>query len=747
MAWDASQPRPNGKISLPPTDAGMNKVAPTTISPADDKGKMLGDTDEAIDDEKLLERIRKRMQLCVKRESGNRKAALEDRKFKAGDQWPADVAAQRNTDKRPCITIDVTGTLVRQITNPMRENRPGIRFSPNGSKASKEAAKVLASIVRKIEHDCAADIAYDTAADDAVTSGFGYWRYLTEWEAPDSMFQTIVVKRVRNPFTIYLDPYHQEPDGSDSRFAFVTEMVPREDFEEEYPDAMPVPFMEGGAGENLKDWSGKDSVRVAEYFEIKTEKRTLIRLDNGHVGWKDELNDMMAAKVKATPSMVVEERESECPTVKYYKATGVEVLERSDWLGKWIPIVKVIGNEIDIEGDVKLSGVIRAAKDPQRMLNYWETKNTEAVALAPISPWLVEEGQIEGHERQWKNANTKPMPYLSYKATSVSGKPAPPPQRQPFAGVPAGIQQGMENSRQHIQMASGVMLGRLDPAQQTKVNDESGVAMRESRRTSDIGAFHFADNFDRSLRHGGRIMLDLIPKVFDEKRMYAIEREDGEHEMVQFDPHAPVAHAEVVKSQGEPPVQTVNLSLGAYSVTVTTGPNYATKRIEAAASMMQFAKNLPHSAALIADLIAKYQDWDGAEEMATRLAKAVPAQFLTADQKDIPPQVQAMIQNLEANVKQLQGQLQQAMHALNEKGEDRNIAKDKIEKDFMVKLLGVIQKSEDAGAKLELEKVQTLIDLVHKVEGRADEHHNTEQARVDAQAERQDKPEKPKPKQ
>ena len=722
MAWDASGPRPTGKIGLPPTDAGMNKVAPTTIKPADDKGKMLGDKDDDVDDDKLLDRIRKRMQLCVKRESGNRKAAAEDRKFKAGDQWPADVAAQRNTDKRPCITINQMPTFVNQVVNEQRQNRPSINFSPDGGKASKEAAKVFRGLNRKIERDCAADIAYDTAFDDAVTSGWGYWRYLTDWESPDSFFQVIVIKRVRNPFTVYLDPYHQEPDGSDARYAFVTEMVPREDFEEEYPDASPVPFMEGGAGENLKDWSGKDAVRVAEYYEIKIKMRTLVRLDNGHVGWKDELNESVTKAIEAKPAKIVEEREAECPTVKYYKVTGVEVLERSDWLGKWIPIVKVVGNEIDIEGDVKVGGLIRNAKDAQRMLNYWETKNTEAVALAPNSPWLVEEGQIEGHERQWKSANTKPMPFLSYKATSVAGRPAPPPQRQPFAGVPAGIQQGMENSKQHMMSTTGI---RFDASKQERMNDESGVAVRELRRSSDIGSYHYIDNLLRSLRHGGRIMMDLIPKIYDERRIVTILREDDGEEVVQLDPHAPQAHAEVPQGADKKPIKTVNLQLGKYAVTATTGPSFATRRIEAAESMMNFAKALPQSAQLIADLIAKYQDWDGAEEMATRLAKAVPPQFLTADQKDVPPQVQAMIQNLEANVKQLTAQLQQAMKALGEKGEDRAIAKDKIEKDFMVKLLGVIQKSEDANAKIDLEKIQTIIDVVDKAEGRQVEAERT----------------------
>lgn len=724
MAWDNSGPRPTGKIGAPPVDAGMNKIAPKLTDAADDKGKMLGDEDtDPEDDAKLLERIRKRMSLCVKKESANRKAALEDRKFKAGDQWPADVAAQRNTDHRPCLTINQMPTFVNQVTNDQRQNRPAINFSPDGSKASKEAAKVFKGMVRKIERDCAADIAYDTAFDDAVTSGFGYWRYLTEWESPDSFYQVIVIKRIRNPFTVYLDPYHQEPDGSDSRYGFVTERIPREEFDEEFPDADPVPFMEGGAGESYKDWIGKDDLRVAEYFEIEHEKKMLVRLDNGHVGWKDDLNDIVKQKIRAKSVRIVEEREAEQPKVMYYKVTAKEVLERREWLGLWIPIVKVIGNEIDVEGDVKISGIIRNAKDAQRMINYGETQYVEAVQLAPKAPWLVEEGQIEGYEQKWKNLNRVPYPYIEYKATSIAGRPAPPPQRQPFAGVPQGIQQGVENMKQNMMATTGI---RFDATKQERLNDESGVAVRELRRASDLGSLHYVDNLMRSLRHGGRILMDLIPKIYDDKRIVTILRDDDGEEQIQLDPHAPEAHAEVPQGQDKTAMKTVNLKLGKYAVTVTTGPSFATRRIEAAESMMNFAKAMPQSAQLIADLIAKYQDWEGAEEMAARLAKAVPANLLTADQKDVPPQVQALIQNLEGNVKQLQQQLQGAMKQLEDKGEDRSIAREKIEKDFMAKLLGIIQKSEAEGSKLDLHSADAIMQHVDNQERIEAENRRTE---------------------
>lgn len=1027
----------------------MNKVSPRPTLVSDSKGLMLGDKKADTDVAKLLERIRKRMELCVKKEAGNRKAAIEDRKFTAGDQWPADVQAQRNTDQRPCLTVNKMPTFINQVTNDQRQNRPAINISPLGDKASKDAAKVFKGMIRAIERDSVADVAYDTAFSDAVTSGWGYWRILTDWEAPDSFHQVIRIRRIRNPFTVYMDPYHQEPDGSDSRYAFVTERIPRDDFEEQYPDADPMPFLEGGAGETYKDWIGKDDIRVAEYFEVKYEKRKRVRLSNGHEGWKDDLHEDVTKAIKSLKIDVLEERESDCPSIKWYKVTAREVLEEQDWLGDWIPLVKVIGNEIDVEGDVKISGLIRNAKDAQRIINYSEplsldtpiptpngwtvmgdlhagdmvfndqgmprqvlgespihlhreclkvtfddgssivadeshkwaierrwkvntgadswmtevvptsalvpgktyihmakaletseaplgihpyvlgawlgdgtssggtiteneqdirplmesikgfgyevsavhrfeartsnftvyglqtqlratgllnnkhiptaylrasrhqrelllqglmdtdgsinkrirqcafstsrkvladgfaellrsmgikavmsveaaklhkampggyfsdaaehykfvfscgpgddvfrlkrkseilhgggpknprrtkryrvtgveqvdsvpvkcimvdtpshlflagegmipTHNTsliELVALAPKAPWLVEEGQIEGHERQWKDANRKSQPYLQYKGTSLAGKPVPPPQRQQFAGVPAGWQQIMQNNAEHMIATTGI---RFDATKQERMQDESGVAVRELSRKTDLGSLHYIDNLCRSLRHSGRILVDLIPKVYDEKRIEMILNPDDTEEAIQLDPHQHEPFTEMRQGDAKKSMKSVNLSLGKYGVAVTTGPSFATKRIEAAESMMSFAKALPNSAALIADLIAKYQDWEGAEEMAARLAKAVPAQYLTADQKDIPPQVQALIQNLESQVKQVSQQLQQAMAALQDKGEDRDIARKKLENEFIGKILSILEKSEASEAKLGLEKVRTAVDI------------------------------------
>lgn len=708
------KPRIKGTLSLPPVAPGMNKRAPQD-KPPDPKGatsptSMPPDTSSDLkteDDVKLLERIKKRVDNAVQTESDQRKAMVDDLKFKAGIQWPADVAAQRATDKRPCMTINLVPSFVHQVTNSQRENRPTINVSPVGDKGDKDAAKMYRGLIRHIERQSRADIAYDTAFDNSVSNGLGFIRLLTEWESDDSFDQTIVIKRIRNPLTVYLDPFHQEPDGADSRWGAITEIIPEEDFKEEYPDAQIVPFTEGGTGEKYRSWSTRDGVRVAEYYEVVNEPAELVSLSNGYVGYEDELDDLAKQKIKNGAFSVLDRRDSFKRSVKYYKVTAIEILERKDWLGKWIPIIPVIGNEIDIEGKVSLSGLIRDAKDPQRFVNYWNTMEAELVALAPKAPFIMEEGQVEGHERQWKVANTRSFPYLLYKGTNVGGRPAPPPQRQAATQVPAGVVQAKEGAMKNLMATTGI---RFDPNAQPADLRESGRLVQEQRRNADIGAYHFIDNLGRSLKQVGDQLIDLIPKLYDRKRVMTILREDDTEEQVTLDPLAGKAYDEKQTNSGT--MKIFNPKMGKYGVTVDIGPSYATKRIEAAQSMLEFAKILPNTAALIADLIAKYQDWNGSEEMAARLAKAIPPQLLTPEQKDMSPQVQALIQGHEKNIQQLSQQLQAAMHALDDKQKDRDVALDKIQKDFEAKILAVMQKSEDAAQKLMLEQVRLVVEEV-----------------------------------
>lgn len=645
--------------------------------------------DQAAKDQAILMRARKRLDRCIQAESENRKNGLDDLKFKSGEgQWPADVQAQRNFDNRPCITVNKLLTFVHQITNSERENRPAINISPVGDKGDPEVAKMFAGLIRYFDREAAADIAYDTGYESAVSIGWGYWRTLTEYDAPDSFDQTIKVARIRNMFTVYLDPDHQDPTGADVKYGFVTELLSRDEFKDRWPKAQQMPYTEGGIGDTLmKGWISQDKLRIAEYFEIEHEKRKLLALGNGVVGWEDEL-DPDAVETFG----IVRERESERPKIMWYKLTAVEILERQEWAGANIPIVKVIGDEIDIEGKVKYSGVIRMAKGAQLMYNYFRTLSVELQALQPKAPYIMAEGQDEGYETEWKQANTKNYPVLHYRPVDVEGKPAPAPQRTQMIPATTGADQQAQIAAQDMMATTGI---RFDATPQERMYDESGRALRELRRSGDIGSFHYVDNLARSLRRQGEIYLDLIPKVIDTRRILTILREDGSEEQIQIDPNSPKPMTEGRNPVSGKVMKIFNPSIGKYGVTVTIGPSYATKRIEAAESMMDFARAMPNAAALIMDLIAKNQDWPGADEMAVRLAKAIPPQYLSVDQmKDVPPQVQAIIQSLDTQVKQLTQEKGQLMAALTEQRSDRAQRQDKIDKDFEARLLKIISDHE-----------------------------------------------------
>lgn len=648
----------------------------------------------------IIRRALKRFERAVEAESGNRKEAIEDLEFKVGRQWPTDIQAQRNAQKRPCLTINKVPTFTHQITNDQKQNRPSIHISPVGDRSDKNAAKMYAGMIKRIEYDSGAELAIDTAFEKAVDMGWGYWRFVTEYESDESFDQVVVWKRVRNPFTVYLDPDAQDPNGADSKWGFVTEMVDRDEFKHEWPGKNPCNWQQGGQGDAFKNWITEKKLRIAEYYEKVFTKRKYLYLDTGAKIYEDELDPAMKARLfrgegDTPPGMVKvrKEREVECVEIKWYKLTCVEILEETDWLGTYIPIVKVIGEETDIQGKVHLQGAIRRMKDPQRMKNYWATVKTEAVALAPLAPYIMAEGQAEGHENEWKMANKKSFAVLFYKPTAVNGTMVPPPQRQQFTGVPAALVEAEHGSEQDMMAASGI---RFDATMQERTQDESGKALEHLRRNSDLGTYHYVDNLSSALKLSGQILIELIEKYYDTRRTVTILREDDVEQRIVLDPNADKPYQEIAQNEQKPngPRAIFNPTIGKYGVRVTIGPSYATRRIEAARSMMEFVKIFPQAAARIGDLIAKYQDWPGADEITARL---VPPEFAQQHIKDLPPQAQGIVVNLMNQVKELAMHRQQLIKQVNDQTLDRAVDLEKIHRDFEAKVLKVVADLEKHG--------------------------------------------------
>jgi len=587
-----------------------------------------------------LERFRE----TAEAEFDNRKKTKSDMEFYVGeDQWDSAIKSERAGDSRPCLVVNRLPQFVRQVTNDQRQNRPSLHIIPTED-GDKDVAQVLEGLVRHIQEASNADIAYDTACQNQVIGGVGYFRVITDYCDDKSFNQDILIKRIKNSLSVYFDPAAVEPDYSDARFAFITEDISQAEFEKLYPDKT-VLFDDAfsGLGTEMSKWADSNAMRIAEYFEVVDgEKVKLYMLEDGQI--VDE---------KIEGMNIVNEREVVLKKVVWRKISGVEVLEEREWPGKWIPIIPVLGDDIDLDGKRYLKGMIRDAKDPQRMYNYWVSAQTEMIALAPKAPFIAAEGQIEGYKAIWESANRKNWAYLPYKPTSINGTQVPAPMRQTAEPPVQAMVQAMQQASEDMKATTGI----YDASLGGRSNETSGKAINARKMQGDIANYHYIDNLSRSIRHLGRILIDLIPKIYDAPRIVRIVGEDGDSNMVPINQPVQVA----------PGVERVfDVTTGKYDVVVDVGPSYKTKRQAAEENMTMILQSNPELWATAGDLFVENMDWPGATKLAERLKKALPPQ-LQEEAGSVPPQVK---QQLDQSMQMIEA-LTKQLHAVQDELQDK----------------------------------------------------------------------------
>jgi len=636
-----SRRRPVGDGAVDVRTAGIVASGPTSKSTKDSEAS-------------LLTLARLRFETAANAESVLRQEMLEDLRFRAGQQWPEQIKADRTIDRRPVITINRLPQFIKQITNPQRQARPALQINPVGDGADQNTAEVLQGLVRHIEQSSHAEVAFDEAYDDAVTIGRGWFRVLTEYESEDGGFnQEIVVRRVANPFTIYVDPATSELDYSDARYMFVVDDVPREEYRRLYGDASLASLeLFTSSGAHAQDWFPEGRIRIAEYWYVEetTQPMVLVRDFDGQTLTLPEKH-----VPKAMKDRILNRREMKVRTVHWTKINAAEVLDHQIWPGKWIPIVPVLGDEINVDGRKDLVGVVRYARDPQRMYNFWVSAQTEAIALAPRTPFIGAEGQFKGHEAEWKQANTRNFAYLEYAPATIGGEPAPPPQRQvaepPINAIIRATQQA-DNDLKAVIGFYDASLGEQGP-------QESGRAILARQKQGETANVNYIDNLGRSLWHYGRICLDLIPKIYDAPRTLHILGLDDQRREVSIN--------QQTTDKGEQ--VWYDVTQGKYNVTLSVGPTYQSRRQEAVASMLQLVAAAPNMLPIIGDLLVGEMDWPVARQISERLKKMLPPMLQPPDQQQQPDpqQMQAQFAQMQ-QVLQMQGQmLQQAQQQLSSK--------------------------------------------------------------------------------
>lgn len=595
------------------------------------------------------------MRLVMEADSYNRVEALTDLKFRYGDQWLVQIQQSRNepTASRPMLVINETDSFCRQVVNHIKQQRPRGRCHPKNNTSTVATAKVMTGLGRHIETHSNASYAYDMGADFAVTCGVGYWRVLNDYIADDSFDQDIWVRQIDNPFGCYFDPYSSQPDGSDAERVLLTDMMQKEEFRRQYPGASDGSgFKEAGGGDKMADWITKDAIRVGEYMYVDKERIRLVKLSNGAIYWGDDMPS--PAMLELNRLRVIGDRQSWRRKVYCCKLTALEELERTLLPGRWLPIVPVYGVNVLIDGKRRKFGMVRFARDPQRMVNYWNTNITEILSQAPKAKWLVPEGADEGYENDFANANLSNRAVLHYKPFGLDGEPLPPghaPSRIQPEAPPVGMIQAAMNASEALQRVVGI----FDPVNLRHTGPKSGEAVRQETGQGEQSNYHFYDNLTWSINHTWRIFLDWAPKIYDVQRTLRIIGDDNKPRMVTL-------NQQTTDANGARKVLN-DVRVGDYDVVMETGPGFNTKREEARAYFAELMGNGPMAAIVAkvgADLVVRMSDAEGAEQLADRLAASNPLAQID-DTSDVPPRVQIM-------VKALQEQLQKAHELLQQAG-------------------------------------------------------------------------------
>lgn len=617
----------------------------------------------------ILELAKKRMREAITADQENRTADLDDLEKLVGNQWPDEIRSEREAEGKPCLTLNRLPQFVRQVTGDIRRMNPAIKIVPADDGASEETAEIIEGLIRQIEYASDASSVYEQTAESAAACSIGWFRVLTDWEDDQSFNQEIRIERIRNVFSVYCDPAAQMPTREDANYLFITEQISEEDFRERYPDKRFEDAEHDGSTDGMEYWREGGDVVIAEYYWREPTQKTLYQLVDGRT----------VESNKGIPDeYIARKRKVNSHKIMWAKVSGSDVLEGpTEQAGRHIPVIAVVGEEWHVADRVHRSSVIRYAKDAQQMYNYWRSAQTEFAALQPKAPYLVTAKQIAGLETLWNEANNKNRPYLPYT-------PDPQAENPPQRATPPMSSQAMFEQTMLAGEDMKATTGIYDAGLGDQGNEKSGVAIRQRQMESDVSTSIYADNMAKAIAHCGRVIVDLIPTVYDTQRVIRILGPEEQEKMV------PVNGMMIQNGQPQP---VTDLTIGKYDVRVSVGPNYSTRRQETREGMIDFVKAFPNAAPIVGDLVAKAMEWPDADKFAERLKKALPPGF--TDPKDMTPEEQQQMMASQQE-QQRQQQLQEVafMAELQKAGAEAQQA----ESDAVGAGLDVVQKRMELAA-------------------------------------------------
>jgi len=568
--------------------------------------------------------------------------ARKDIDFAYYEQWPQDARMQRENLSRPVLQPNIIPQYINRIAGAMRQTKfsmhvqqvggpSGVGITEMGTKIP--FSEVMEGLIRDIEAKSHAHMAYSRAGQHAVEGSIGWLRVKLITSPLDPFNAEVRIQHLKDRFSVVMDHLAEMPNLQDSNYGFIGRWMNIDDFKEKWPHTV-----EGGQSGSLQDfgvstqtsrWYNKDdSIMVGEYYWKEPVRRKKIRLIDTESGRElvldhDE-NKAILDELQLSGFRKTAETEIDDYDVKVILCTAKHVLEGPFlWPGKTIPIVPVVGRQVDLGDDTDYQAIHRNSFDSQIMFNYMSSAAIERVADAPSSPWLVALQSMKGVDNIWDDANVTHRKVMPYKHEDN----VPPPQRIPGAEVPQAEIALTQLFQHNLMQGIGLYEANLG----AKSNETSGVAIQQRQMAGEYGATEFIDNLAYAIETLGDICCEILPKVYSNTKMRRLVMADNAQVDI-------ILNKVAIDEETQTEHTINNIGLARFASKSTAGPSMTSQRSEVVHFLTELSKANPAVLNIMPDLLVKYMDMPGGSIMERRLRHLVPRHLLSPEeQEDMPP--------------------------------------------------------------------------------------------------------------
>lgn len=609
-------------------------------------------------DSRLLESMRRKVDDSARYWDEIYARAKEDLNFAYYEQWDEAARQQREQRKRPVLSPNLIPQYINRITGAARQTKFSIHIQQTGGPSTNAVtssgveipfSEVMEGMVRDIEAKSKAGFAYSRALQHATEGSIG-WLKVELMTGPHDPFNAeILIKHLKNRFSVIVDHLAERPDLQDADFCFIGKHMHVDDFNKAWPEhALDKERKAFGWDVSISDnWYNTDSVMVGEFYWREPVTRVYIQMIHGETGEEYVLEKKASRPILDELEMLgfvkVKEKKHTTWEVKVMLCTAMDVLEKPmTWPGTTIPVVPVTGRQIDVEGGTDYQSLHRYARDPQIMFNYLCSSAIERVSNAPKAQWLATIKQIAGLDDIWNDAVVNARDMLYYKPNETD----PPPQRIPGAEVPQAEIAMLQVMRSNLMESIGMYEASLG----AKSNETSGRAIEQRQLAGDFGTMEFIDNLTNAIATVGDIICEILPKVYSRQKMRRLVMDDGGQVDI-------ILNKVIVDEQTGTKHTINNIGIARFASHSIAGPSFTSQRSEAMYFLSEMAKANPQVLGIMPDLMVKFMDFAGSSAMARRLKHLVPRHMLSKeDQEALGPEQPTPEQQVEMMKAEAEGQ-------------------------------------------------------------------------------------------